>query len=106
MSSICQASRDVKTASPPWDRNDTHRNLVAYTWRQNDTRRLIVVNYSAVPSQSRIMLPDFDLTGRIWRLYDVVHLYDYEREGDEIAAEGLYVDLPPWQTHIFAFTAQ
>lgn len=95
----------LRECTPAWDRNDTHRNLVAYTWRRDDTRRLIVVNYSAVPSQSRIMLPDFDLAGRTWRLYDVVHLYDYERDGDEIAADGLYVDLPPWQTHIFAFTA-
>lgn len=96
----------LRECTPAWDRNDTHRNLVAYTWRQGDERRLIVVNYSPTPSQSRITLPDFDLLGRSWRLYDVMHLYEYERAGEEIADDGLYVDLPPWQTHIFSFTAQ
>ncbi len=96
----------LRECMPAWDRNDTHRNLIAYTWREDDTRRLIVVNYSPTASQSRIALPDFDLAGQRWRLYDVLHLYEYEREGDEIVADGLFVDLPPWQAHIFTFTAQ
>jgi hypothetical protein len=95
----------LRECTPAWDRNDTHRNLVAFTWREGDERRLVVVNYSPTGSQSRIALPDFELAGQQWRLYDVMHLYDYERSGDEIVDSGLFVDLPPWQTHIFTFTA-
>jgi hypothetical protein len=96
-----------REALPAWDLNASHRNLIAYTWRgefeDGDERRLIVVNYSDHSSQGRVMLPDFDLKGRTWHLTDVMHLTHYERDGDNIANNGLYIDLLPWQSHIFSF---
>jgi hypothetical protein len=32
-----------------------------------------------------------------------MHLTHYERDGDDIANNGLYIDLLPWQSHIFSF---
>jgi hypothetical protein len=94
----------LRECAPAWDLNATHRRLIAFTWRLDDERRLIVVNYSPGNAQGRIPVPDFDLNGRTWTLYDVMHLYEYDRNGSEIAGDGLYVDLPPWQTHIFTFS--
>jgi glycosidase len=86
-----------------WDLNASHRALIAYTWRRGDDRRLIVVNYSPASAQGRVPLPDFDLRGHTWHLYDVVKQVEYERDGSDMAEHGLYVDLVPWQAHIFVF---
>jgi hypothetical protein len=97
---------------PAWDLNASHRSLIAYTWRgtvkdnsgqDRDERRLIVINYASHSSQGRVMLPDFDLAGRMWQLNDVMHLTEYQRDGDDITKNGLYIDLLPWQTHLFDF---
>jgi uncharacterized protein YcgL (UPF0745 family) len=29
----------------------------------------------------------------------------YEREGDELQSQGLYLDVPPWQNHVFEMAA-
>jgi hypothetical protein len=93
----------LRDCVPAWDLNATHRNLIAYSWRQGDERRLMVINYAPSSSQGRVLLPGFDLAGQKWCLYDVMHLAEYERDGDQITRDGLYVDLPAWQTHIFRF---
>jgi len=89
---------------PAWDLNASHRSLLVFTWRQDDERRLIVVNYAPISSQGRVPLPDFELAGRTWRLYDTLHQTEYERSGDEMISEGLYIDLAPWQAHVFRFS--
>lgn len=89
---------------PAWDLNASHRSLIAYTWRAGDDRRLIVINYSNHSSQGRVPLPDFEVKGRSWHLHDPLNLTDYDRSGDEIAEAGIYVDLLPWQAHIFQFS--
>ena len=108
MAEVChpvyrQGEWRLRECTPAWSLNATHRNLIAYTWRDGDERRLVVVNYSDAPAQGRVILPDFELNGRTWTLYDTLHLYEYQRDGSEIADNGLYVDLPPWHAHIFAF---
>ena len=86
-----------------WDLNASHRALIAYSWRDKDERRLIVVNYSPVSAQGRVLLSDFGLRGQKWHLFDVMRQIDYERDGSDMAEQGLYVDLMPWQSHIFIF---
>jgi hypothetical protein len=89
---------------PAWDLNASHRSLVAYGWRQDDTRRLVVVNYSASASQGRVLVEWLELAGRPWELTDRLHPGTvYERDGDAMRREGLYIDLLPWQAHIFEF---
>jgi uncharacterized protein YcgL (UPF0745 family) len=29
----------------------------------------------------------------------------FERVGDDLQSQGLYLDVPPWQAHVFAMTA-
>jgi hypothetical protein len=91
----------LRETSPAWDLNATHNNLIAFTWRLEDERRLVVVNYAAASSQGRIALPEFGLAGRDWRLRDVMTGAQYERAGGDMVEFGLYVDLQPWQVHIF-----
>jgi hypothetical protein len=86
---------------PAWDLNASNRSLIAYTWRSGDERRLVVVNYSPASAQGRIPLPDFELKGATWTLYDALNRAEYERDGDEMAEYGLYVDLKAWGAHVF-----
>lgn len=84
-----------------WPDNLTHQNLVAWCWRAPDDRRLVVVNLSDRPSQARVAVPWDDLGGEPWRLDDTLSGQRYDRDGSELAGQGLFVDLAPWQCHFF-----
>jgi hypothetical protein len=88
---------------PAWDLNATHRHLIAYVWQSGEERRLIVVNYSAGSAQGRVRLAGLGLEGQTWTLHDALHGDDYVRSGDEMARDGLYVDLRPWGMHLLRF---
>jgi len=93
----------IRETLPAWDLNATHKNLIAYMWQSNSSdRRLIVINYSSTGSQGRVLLPDLEAE-RTWKLQDQLDGSVYERPGKEMADAGLYVDLRPWQSHIFDF---
>jgi hypothetical protein len=63
---------------------------------------VVVVNLSGVPAQGRIPLGLPGLAGRGWRLADLLEDRVFERDGDELAGTGLYVDLPPWGGHLLS----
>ena len=46
-----------------------------------------------------------DLGGRKWQLRDLLGDAQYERDGNELQSRGFYLDVPPWQFHVFAMTA-
>ncbi|MFZ5570235.1 MAG: alpha-amylase family glycosyl hydrolase [Thermodesulfobacteriota bacterium] len=85
-----------------WPDNPSCGNLVAWSWAHGATRRLLVVNLSAMPSQALVLIPWDDLRGGHWRFEDVFTSSVYERNGDELADQGLFVDLPAWGFHVLA----
>ena len=70
--------------------------------RRGGGRHLVVVNFSAEPAQGRVGLGWADLRGRGWTLTDLLDDRVFERNGDELADHGLFVDLPPWGCHLLA----
>jgi hypothetical protein len=84
-----------------WPDNASCMNLVAWCWRKDRTRHLIVVNLSGARSQAEVLLPWDDLAGRAWRLTDAFTGEVYERDGSQMHNPGLYVDLGPWGHHVF-----
>jgi hypothetical protein len=84
-----------------WPDNDSWRQLVAWCW----PCELVVVNLSDAPAQARVHLPWDDLGGRGWELRDRLSGATFERGGDELAAEGLYVGLEPWGFHFLQMSA-
>lgn len=82
-----------------WPDNPGYLNLVSWCWRNGDTRRLTVVNLSDAPVQGRLKIPWDDQKGDVCHLRDVLTGAVYERHGDELCGEGLYVDLPAWGFH-------
>ena len=90
-----------------WPDNDSCRNLLAWSWTADDVahghgRYVVVVNLSAEPADGRVGLGWTDLHGRSWNLTDLLDDRVYERSGDELADQGLFVALPPWGCHLLA----
>ena len=69
-------------------------------------RLLAIVNYAPNQSQCYLRLPFTDLEGSQWRLRDQLETIVHERAGGELQARGLYLDMSPWQTAVFALTRQ
>ena len=91
---------------PAFDGNGSFDAFIACGWQGPDGERLIVaVNYAAHPSQCYVRLPFPDLDHRKWRLEDVLGDARYERDGDDLQARGLYLDVPPWQFHVFEMSS-
>lgn len=85
-----------------WDGNWTSDCFVAYSWTgQDGGRRLVAVNYSNHQSQCYVAIPWTDLEGGVWQLRDQMGPAMYERSGDDLAAHGLYLDVPAWAYHVF-----
>jgi glycosidase len=91
-------------ATEGWPDNPSHEQLLAWTWTDGEERRLVVVNFADAPAQGRVRLPWDGLGGRTWTFTDVLTGTAYERSGDEVLGDGLYVDRPPWAFHLFRVT--
>jgi glycosidase len=88
-----------------WPDNASFLNLVAWCWRHDDRRYLIVVNLSGAASQATVRVPWNEVRGRNWRLDDVLSGQSYVRSGDDLGGAGMYVELGPWACHLFRLEA-
>jgi glycosidase len=88
--------------APAWEGNWTSDCFLAFAWLGSDGERLlVVVNYAPNQSQCYLRAPFPDLAGRQWTLEDLIGGDAYERDGDALAGGGIYLDLRPWQYHVF-----
>jgi hypothetical protein len=62
----------------------------------------VVVNLGDAPAQGRVQLPWDDLAGQAWELADRLGGQRFDRGGDELARDGLFVDLAGWASHFLA----
>jgi glycosidase len=86
-----------------WTDNHSYLNLVAWSWRRDEERVLIVVNFSDQRSQGRVKAPWGELRGRTWHLMDIFEGENYVRDGSEMVDPGMFVDLGPYGFHILEF---
>jgi hypothetical protein len=89
-----------------WPDNPSYLNILAWCWVKDDERYLIVINFRQEPAQARVRVPWDALRGKQWHLDDVLSGQSYDRGGDEMRDAGLYVDLGPWQYHLFQVRAR
>jgi Alpha amylase, catalytic domain len=87
--------------TPAWDGNNTNDSFISFSWQAADERMLIVVNYAAHSSQCYLNLQFNDLYKVHWRLTDLLNEVMYDRDGDDLHFVGLYLDMQPWQYHVF-----
>ncbi len=84
-----------------WPDNSSCRNILAWTWKKDSIRYMIVINFSDSASQAMVKAHWYDLPGKKVHLSDVLSGAAYDRDGSEMADSGLYVVLEPWSCHFF-----
>jgi len=84
-----------------WSDNQSCQNILAWCWKKDSERWLIVINFRQESAQARVHVPWDDLSGKEWRLHDLLTGESYYRSGSDIQDAGLYVDLGPWKCHLF-----
>jgi hypothetical protein len=84
-----------------WPDNHSCVNVLAWCWVKDDERYLIIINFRQEDAQAHVQVPWDALRGKQWHLNDGLSGQIYDRSGDEIRDAGLYVDLQPWQYHLF-----
>jgi hypothetical protein len=82
-----------------WPDNASFQNLVAWNWINDEEQYLIVVNLGDSFAQARVQVSWANTGGGNWHLIDVFSNANFERDGDEILSQGLYVELGPWNYH-------
>lgn len=86
-----------------WEGNWTSDCFVASSWiGQDGGKCLVAVNYSDHHSQCYVPIPWPMLEGQMWLLHDRMGAALFERSGIDLAAKGLYLDLPAWTYHVFS----
>jgi hypothetical protein len=88
--------------TPAWDSNRTWDGFVAFGWRGAGGEQLIVaVNYAGNQGQCYVKVPLGDGHRTTVRFSDLMSAATYDRDGRDLAARGLYLDMPAWGYHIF-----
>ncbi len=90
--------------APAWDGNWTSDCFLAFSWQDPGSRLLVTVNFASNQSQCYVRLPFADLDGSQWHLRDRLRDVVYYCDGCELRSRGLYLDVAPWQTSVFALT--
>ncbi len=88
---------------PAWEGNWTSECFIASCWKSPDGLRwLVVVNFAENQSQCYVRFPDCGLTGQTVRFMDLMGHESHDRDGSDLTARGLYLDMQPWSYHVFA----
>jgi hypothetical protein len=106
----CAARPEVRDGSwrlldcrAAWEENRSWKNFLAFAWHGDGGRRLLVsVNYGPTQGQCYVHLPLDFLGGPDVVLVDLLGQAHYERNRDDLASRGLFLDLPEWGYHVFA----
>jgi glycosidase len=86
-----------------WPDNSSYQNMVAWSWKRDAQRYLIVTNLSGAPAQAMIHVDWNECAGGTCTLKDELSGVTYARSGDALLSSGLYVDLAPWSSHILHY---
>jgi hypothetical protein len=82
-----------------WADNASFENVAAWGWRKGEERFVIVINFSENKVQARVKIRWEELRMKSWRLQDVLSGATYDRDGNEMLEEGLYVEVEGWGYH-------
>ena len=90
--------------TPAWEGNWTWDCCLAWMWTgETGNQRLVAINYAANQSQCYVRLPP--PCAGVVRFTDLLGAHAFDRDGHDLDARGLYLDMPPWGHHVFEMTA-
>jgi len=85
-----------------WEGNETFKNMLAWSWVFKNEKSLVVINYSASVSSCRLKLEVKDHPD-VFEIVDLLNDQIYTRSSKEVSNTGLYIELKPYQSHIFSY---
>ena len=104
-SAVGRGTGEILTQRPAWPDNPTAQNFVVVQWQsQPDCFDLVVVNLAGHRAQCLAPLTVEGLARRNWRMKDLLGDEEYQRYGDDLQNQGLYLDLPAHGAQLFHFT--
>ena len=86
---------------PAWEGNGTWDQFIVFSWQHGARLLLAAINYGPGQAQCYVTLGLPGLAGHRFWLVDLLGQARYERDGDGLAGNGLYLDVPPWGYHLF-----
>ena len=96
---------EVLLARPAWAGNESWAGFVLVQWQgRAGEYDLVVANLSDHAGQCYAPLSVSGLAERHWRMQDLLGDQVFERRGDDLAREGLYLDLPGHGAQLFQFS--
>ncbi len=87
-----------------WQENPTAQNFIVVQWQTDpQTFDLVVVNLAPHPSQCYVQLKLPESALEEWSMEDLLGPEKYKRSGQDLQANGLYLDLPAHGARLFHF---
>jgi hypothetical protein len=84
--------------------NASAENFVVILWQAQPTEfDLVIVNLAPFRSECRVALPVAALAAHDWQLRDLLGSERYERTGEELDEQGLFLNVPAHAAQIFRF---
>ncbi len=87
-----------------WERSPSFQNFIIYLYENDKLEKdLVVINFSAYQSQCRVKIESLDLVGKEFLIEDRLSDQKYQRSGNEMFYDGLFLELMSYQAQIFRF---
>ena len=99
--SIGEGKWSLCVIEPLTDYDQSHLNLIAYQWNTSQRYQLTVINYSPFFGRAHVRLNNIDYGSSEWLFIDILNQKPYTYNGKDLEFYGIYVDLKPWNSHIF-----
>jgi len=92
----------LRECRPAWDGNLSWEQFLTFAWEGPAGESLLIaVNYGPDQGQCYVTLPHDRFAGKTWNFRDLTGPFEYRRSSDDLIPYGLYLDLPPWRSHVF-----
>jgi hypothetical protein len=99
---VRKGSWRLHSCRPAWEGNRTWDRFVAFSWEgAGEAPLLVAVNFGPTRGQCYVEFPFAGTRGGNVLLCDRLGEDRYERDCDDLARNGLYLDVPEWQSHAF-----
>lgn len=104
LAGVGQGRATLLAPRPAWPENPSSQNFILVLWQsQPEEFALVAINYAAHRSQCYAPLAVPHLAAHNWSMRDLLSDECYERFGNDLQSQGLYLDLAPYGAQVFLF---
>jgi hypothetical protein len=101
---VGQGQATLLAPRPAWAENPSGQDFILVLWQSKPEEfALVAVNLAAHRSQCYAPVAVPNLADRNWGMRDLLSEERHERFGNDLASQGLYLDLPPHGAQLFHF---